>query len=62
MYDLTALINLQPDEYSQESHYYVIQVNDGITINVDVTVKSVMYVNKIMFGILLHVVAKMENI
>ena len=40
----------------------VIQVNDGITINVDVTVKSVMYVNKIMFGILLHVVAKMENI
>ena len=22
MYDLTALINLHPDEYSQESHYY----------------------------------------
>ena len=40
----------------------VIQINDGITINVDVTVKSVMYVKKIMFGILLHVVAKMENI
>ena len=40
----------------------VIQINGGITINVDVSVKKVMYVKKIMFGILLHVIIKMENI
>ena len=40
----------------------VIQVNGGITINVDVNVKNVMYVTKITFRILLHVIAKMENI
>ena len=40
----------------------VIQINDGITINVGVNVKNVMYVKKIMFGILLHVIIKMENI
>ena len=34
----------------------VIQINGGITINVDVSVK------KIMFGILLHETVKMENI
>ena len=39
-----------------------IQINGGIMINVDVTVKYVMYVKIIIFGILLHVVAKMENI
>ena len=36
----------------------VIQINSGITINVDVSVKNAMYVKKIMFGILLHVIAK----
>ena len=40
----------------------VIQINGGITINVDVSVKNVIYVKKIIFGILLHVVVKMENI
>ena len=40
----------------------IVQVNDGIMINVDVSVKNVMYVKKIMFGILLHVIVKMENI
>ena len=40
----------------------VIQINGGITINVDVSVKNVMYVKKIMFGIPLHVAVKMENI
>ena len=40
----------------------VIQINGGIMINVDVSVKNVMYVKKIMFGILLHVIVKMENI
>ena len=40
----------------------VIQINGEIMINVDVSVKNVMYVKKIMFGILLHVVIKMGNI
>ena len=40
----------------------VIQINGEITINVDVSVKKFMYVKKIMFGILLHVIGKMENI
>ena len=40
----------------------VIQIKNGITINVDVSVKSIIYVKKIIFGILLHVVAKMINI
>ena len=40
----------------------VIQINGGIMINVDVSVKNVMYVKKIMFGILLHVIVKTENI
>ena len=40
----------------------VIQINGEIMINVDVSVNNVMYVKKIMFGILLHVVVKMENI
>ena len=39
----------------------VIQINVGITINVDVSVKNVMYAKKIIFGILLHVVVKMEK-
>ena len=40
----------------------VIQINGGITINVDVNVKNVIYVKKIMFRTLVHVVVKMENI
>ena len=40
----------------------VIQINGEITINVDVIVKNVMHVKKIMFGIALHVIVKMENI
>ena len=40
----------------------VIQINGGMTINVDVNVKNAMYLKKIIFGILLHAVAKMENI
>ena len=40
----------------------VIQINGEITLNLDVSVKNVMYVKNIMFGILLHVVVKMENI
>ena len=40
----------------------VIQINGRITINVDVSVKNIIYVKKIIFGILLHVVVKMKNI
>ena len=40
----------------------VVQINGGIMINVDVSVKKLMYVKKIVFVILLHVIAKMENI
>ena len=40
----------------------VIQINGGIMVNVSVSVKSVMYVKKIIFGILLHEVVKMEII
>ena len=39
----------------------VIQINGGIMINVDASVKNFMYVKKTMFGILLHVIVKMEN-
>ena len=40
----------------------VIQIKNGITINLDVSVKDIKYVKKIISGILLHVVVKMENI
>ena len=40
----------------------VTQINDGITIHVYVNVRNVMYVKKIMLGILLHAVMKTENI
>ena len=37
--------------------------NSDVSVkNVNVSVKNVMYVKKIMFGILLHVIVKMENI
>ena len=39
----------------------VIRINGGITINVDVNAKDVIYVKKI-FWILLHVVVEMGNI
>ena len=38
------------------------QINGGIMKNVDMSVKDIMYVMKIMFDILLHVVVKMEDI
>ena len=40
----------------------VIQINCGIAINVDVSVKNVIYVKVIMFGVLLLVILEMENI
>ena len=40
----------------------VIQIQNCITINFDVSVKNIIYMKKIMFGILLHVLVKIENI
>ena len=40
----------------------VFQIESRIMINVDVNAKNIIYVKKIIFGILLHVVAKMGNI
>ena len=40
----------------------VIQINGGIMINVDVSVKNIIHVENVIFGIVLHVVVKMVNI
>ena len=40
----------------------VSHINGGILVNVDVAVKSIIYVKKIMFGNLLHVIMKIEKI
>ena len=40
----------------------VIQIKSGITLNINANVKKIKYVKKNMFGIMLHVVAKMVNI
>ena len=40
----------------------VIQIKKGTMINIDVSIKNIIYVKKIIFGILLHVVAKMVSI
>ena len=40
----------------------VIQIHGGITINVDVDAKKFVYVKKNMFGILVNVFVRMENI
>ena len=40
----------------------VIQINGGTKINVDVSVKSIIYVNFFIFVIILHVIVKIENI
>ena len=39
----------------------VIHINGRVAINVNVSIKNVIYVKKII-GILIHVVVKMENI
>ena len=40
----------------------VIQTNSGKTISVDVSVNIIIYMKNNILGILLHVVAKMQNI
>ena len=45
-----------------EKRWKKTQIIDGIMINVDMSVKNIIYVKMIIFGILLHVPVKMENI
>ena len=40
----------------------VIQIKTGIMIDVDISVKIIIYEKMIIFGIMLHVVVKMVNI
>ena len=54
MYHANINVNLMKEN--------VIQIKRGITINVDASVKNIIYVKKIVFGMLLHLVGKMVNI
>ena len=40
----------------------VIQINGGIMVNADVSVKIIIYMKNIVFAILPYVIVKMENI
>ena len=40
----------------------IYQINGGITINVDMSKKQLIHLKKILFGILVNVFVKMENI
>ena len=40
---------------------HLIQINGGVTINIDVSVKKIMYVKKIMFWIKVNIFVKMEK-
>ena len=40
----------------------IVQMNGGITINADVSLKNIIYVKEIICGILVHAVVKIENI
>ena len=51
---MTVNVNLMEQNVSQ--------INGGVTINVGVSVKNIMYVKKIMFGIFLNVIVKMGKI
>ena len=54
IFHVSANVNLTEQNVSQ--------INGGIRISVDLNIKKFIYVKKIMFGILLHVIVKMENI
>ena len=53
MYHANVNVNLMEEN--------VIQIKSGITMNVNMSVKNI-YVRNIIFGILLHVIKKMENL
>ena len=54
MYHANVDVNLMAEN--------VIQMNSRIMINVDGGAKNIIYLKKVIFGILLHVVAKTSNI
>ena len=53
MYHANVNVNLMEEN--------VIQIKSGITMNVNMSVKNI-YVRNIIFGILLHVIKKMEKL
>ena len=58
----SALINHANVNVNWQMVENVIQIKIGIMMNVDASAKNVIYMKKFIFGILLHVVAKMVNI
>ena len=54
IFHVSANVNLMEQNVSQ--------INGGIRIGVGVNIKKFIYVKKILFGILLHVIVKMGNI
>ena len=54
MYYVNLNVNLMKEN--------LIQIKSKITINIDANVKNIIYVKKIIFGILRYVVAKLVNI
>ena len=53
-YHVNVIVNLMEQN--------LIQISGGIMINVNVSVKNTIHVKKIILGILLHVIVKIENI
>ena len=52
-YDANVIVNLVEEN--------IIQVKSGKTMNVDVNIKTIIYVKNTIFGILIHVVVKIES-
>ena len=52
-YDANVIVNLVEEN--------IIQVKSGKTMNVDVNMKTIIYVKNTIFGILIHVVVKIES-
>ena len=54
-------VNLEDGRRWENMEENAIKIEGGIMINIDVSVKIILYVKKSTFGIPLHVVAKIEN-
>ena len=53
-YDANVIVNLVEEN--------IIQVKSSKTMNVDVNIKTIIYVKNTIFGILIHVVIKIESV
>ena len=53
-YDANVIVNLVEEN--------IIQVKSSKTMNVDVNIKTIIYVKNTIFGILIHVVVKIESV